>query len=116
MADFGYNFAEKTTTNLRKVLELFEPILCFDAWLQMPTFWSVDQEQQGKLDALASIRKLMQMCKSRIPTEKSASWHFPKFHELLHIVEDIVRFGAPFNYSAEATARVVVDSSSKEAW
>jgi hypothetical protein len=47
---------KKITTNLRKVLELFRAMLCFDAWLQMPTFWSVDQEQQGKLDAvLASI-------------------------------------------------------------
>ena len=102
---------KKTTTNLRKVLELFEAMLCFDAWLRMPTFWSVDHEQQGKLDAVASIRKLMQMCKSRIPTDKSARWHFPKFHELLHIVEDIVRFGAPINYSAERPESLLIPAA-----
>jgi len=105
---------KKTTTNLRKVLELFEAMLCFDAWLRMPTFWSVNQEQQqGKLDAVASICKLMQMCKSRILTDKCARWNFPKFHELLHIVEDIVRFGAPINYSAERSELLLIPAAKK---
>jgi hypothetical protein len=43
----------------------------------------------------------MEMCKSYIPTVKVAAWKFPKFHELLHIVDDIERFGAPMNFCAQ---------------
>ena len=99
MADFGYNFAEKD--HHQPPQGVLKPCFVLMPGSECQRFWSVDQEQQGKLDAVASIRKLMQMCKSRIPTDNSARWNFPKFHELLHIVEDIVRFWAPINYSAK---------------
>jgi hypothetical protein len=63
---------------------------------------------------LMLARKLMQMCKSCIPTDKSASWHFSKFHKLLHIVEDIVRFGAPINYSAERPESLFLIPAAKQ--
>jgi hypothetical protein len=40
------------------------------------------------------------MCKEDIPTDNSSKWKFPKFHELLHIVDDMTRFGATTNFCA----------------
>ena len=39
---------EKTTTDLKKVLNLFEAMLCFDAWLHLPAFWSQENEEEKK--------------------------------------------------------------------
>ena len=53
----------------------------------------------------------MEMCKTRIPTPHSDKWNFPKFHELLHIIEDISRFGAPINYSAERPESLLIPAA-----
>jgi hypothetical protein len=75
-------------------------MLCFDAWLHLPNYWTEDKEEESQDVVTKAIKKLMQMCKSRIPSISSTKWNFPKFHELLHIVKDISRFGA---VSKEAT-------------
>ena len=36
------------------------------------------------------------------------TWKFPKFHELLHIVDDIERFGAPMNYCAQRPESLLI--------
>ena len=48
-----------------------------------------------------SIEALLKLCKQNIPALKENCWKFPKFHELLHVVDDIERFGAPRNFNAE---------------
>ena len=53
----------------------------------------------------------METCKTRIPTPHSDKWNFPKFHELLHIIEDISRFGAPINYSAERPESLLIPAA-----
>ena len=50
----------------------------------------------------------MQMCKSYIPTVKATAWKFPKFHKLLHIVDDMERFGAPMNYGAQRPESLLI--------
>ena len=39
---------------------------------------------------------------------KVKMWKFPKFHELLHIVDDIERFGAPMNYCAQRPESLLI--------
>ncbi len=39
---------------------------------------------------------------------KVKTWKFPKFHELLHIVDDIERFGAPMNYCAQRPESLLI--------
>ena len=79
---------------------MFECLLCFDAWLNRPTFCRLDNPPKAKAGYHASTVKQMEMCKSYIPTVKVTAWKFPKFPELLHIVDDIERFGA-VNYCAQ---------------
>ena len=90
------------------MLNLFEAMLCFDAWLHLPTFWPEDQEEVGKVEARTSIQKLMKMCKAHIPSENSEKWKFPKFHKLLHIIKDISHFGSPINYCAEQPESLLI--------
>ena len=114
--DEGYDILdetlrEKTTTTLPDVINLFEMILCFDAWIRMPTFWSRDSEAEMKVSAQDSIRNLMKLCQEYIPTVNANKWNIPKFHELLHIVDDISRFGAPMNYSADRPESLVIPAA-----
>ena len=44
----------------------------------------------------------MSFCTTRIPTsDEGTKWNFPKFYELLHIVDDMIRFGASTNFCAQ---------------
>jgi hypothetical protein len=99
---------EKTDKELPEIVNMFECLLCFDAWLNRATFWKLDDLPAVKAGYRASIVKQMQMCKTYIPTVKATSWKFPKFHELLHIVDDIERFGAPMNYCAQRPESLLI--------
>ena len=107
--DEGWQILESTlNTALAPVLQVFEALLCFDAWLSKPTFWNKSNELEAKRIAQASIRQLLDMCCHSIPTRNTNPWKFPKFHELLHIVDDICRFGAPQNYSAQRPESLLI--------
>jgi hypothetical protein len=74
------NTALKDNTNqeLPEIVNMFECLLCFDAWLNRPTFWQLDDSSTEKAGYQASILKRMQMCKSYVPTVKATAWKFPK--------------------------------------
>ncbi len=57
---------------------------------------AIRRSPTAKAGYQASIVKQMEMCKLNIPTVKVTVWKLPKFHELLHIVDE-ERFGAPMN-------------------
>ena len=99
---------QRTTTDLAEVLELFEAMLCFDAWLNKESYWSLSDDENAKDTVRQSIKQLMEMCRTRIPTTTSDRWNFPKFHELLHVLDDISRFGAPRNYCAERPESLLI--------
>jgi hypothetical protein len=99
---------KKDRTSLHKVIGVFEALLCFDQWLNKPTFWPAKYHTASKLSVAAAIRKLMSMCKADIPLAANKSWKFPKFHELLHILNDMERFGAPINYCAQRPESLLI--------
>ena len=77
----------------------------------MHTFWSSDSELEWKVSAQTLIRNMMKMCQKYIPTANANKWNIPKFHELLHIVDDISRFGAPMNYSADCPESLLIPAA-----
>jgi hypothetical protein len=114
--DKGWNILDnalqkKTNTTLSKVLNVFEGMLCFDAWLNLPGYWSEANEDESKESVRRSIQNLMKNCKTRIPSPNSANWKKPKFHELLEIIMFICRFGAPSNYSAERPESLLIPAA-----
>jgi hypothetical protein len=48
------------------------------------------------------------MCKTHIPLTGTKTWKFPKFHELLHILDDMEQFGAPVNLSAQRLESLLI--------
>jgi len=39
------------------------------------------------------------------------AWKFPKFHELLHIVDDMSRFGSPVNFCAQRPESLLIPAA-----
>ena len=75
--------------------------------------WKVPDLCRAKASAKASIEKLMHMCKINIPNMKQNGWKFPKFHELLHIVDGMERFGSPRNFNAERPESLLISAAKK---
>lgn len=92
----------------KDILQVFEAILCFDEWLRKDTYWVHQDSPIHKAVVTRSIAKLMHLSKKYIPIVKSTAWHYPKFHELKHIVDDIIRFGAPQNYCAQRPEALLI--------
>ena len=107
---------EKQQTDHADILELFEAMLCFDAWLNKPTYWILDDtKEESKALMLKSLRQLMTMCVDRIlpraDKDENNTWNFPKFHELLHLGDDMERYGASINFSAQRPESLLIPAA-----
>ena len=67
--------------NLAAVIEVFEAMLCFDEWLNKPTYWTALNHLESKRKVQKAIKTLMEMCVDNIPLSKTKTWKFPKFVE-----------------------------------
>ena len=92
---------KQCSTDLEDVIELMEAMLCFNAWLKLPQQWKLDKEEEAMEDAQNAIRVLLNMILERLPRVDGNGWCIPKFHELLHILLDMLRFGAAINFCAQ---------------
>jgi hypothetical protein len=131
---------KRTNKKVPEVLEVLESLLCFDAWLNQSHYWQttnpahVANEMKKHQD---SIRNFMDMCKQSIPLKVEGkeddkkkgkkkgttmrkegqksnaedAWKFPKFHELLHIVDDMSRFGSPVNFCAQRPESLLIPAA-----
>ena len=59
---------------------------------------NVPSSKKATLDQLAVI---VHKCAACIPSNKVNVWNFPKFHELLHLADNIEHFGSSINFSAQ---------------
>ncbi len=83
---------KQTNSKVPEMLQVFESLLCFDVWLNLSHYWDTSNPEnvaQETTSTQASIWKFMMMCKDSISIDKENAWKYPKFHELLHIVDDI---------------------------
>jgi Plavaka transposase len=106
----------RTNKKVPEVLQVFESILCFDAWLNKSHYWATSDPEyvaQEMAATQSSIRKFMEMCKDNIPIEKETAWKKPKFHELLHVVDDISRFGSPVNFCAQRPESLLIPAAKR---
>jgi hypothetical protein len=87
--------------SFRDILQVLEAMLCFDKWLRKDTYWADHNAEVTKAIVSRSIAKLIHSSKKYIPTSKTTAWNYPKFHEFMHIVDDMSRFGVPQNFCAQ---------------
>jgi hypothetical protein len=58
-----HTFERKSRTTVKNVVEVFEALLCFDAWLMQETFWDGSNSAHAKKSAHFSIETLLELCK-----------------------------------------------------
>ena len=59
------------------VVNVFQALLCFDQWLNKPTYWTAEQHDESVLQVANAITKLMELCKKDIPLFKKDIMGFP---------------------------------------
>ena len=89
-----------TPQTLEAVLGTMECLLCFEAWLEQPTFWEIGDPSGEAERAEAAISSLIRKIVKHLPREKGNGWKVSKLHEIKHIVRFIVAFGGPRGYNA----------------
>jgi hypothetical protein len=72
-----------------------------------------DKKKKGSMKK--GKKKEKEMCEVSIPIKKEGkknnAWKFPKFHELLHIVDDMSRFGSPVNFCAQRPESLLIPAA-----
>lgn len=72
----------------------FQRLLAYRSWLRKSEYWEVD-DPDGPVKAKQSIKKCLQSLIDDFPRTKGQGWNVPKFHEQLHVPDDITRNGPP---------------------
>ena len=78
------------------LVEAFQLLLSFWAWMKRPTYWK-RKDKKAKLRAREKIKTMMSKMNTLWPRTDGQGWDITKFHELLHIPDDLHRFGAHQN-------------------
>ena len=76
----------------KKMLYVFQQILCFWMWLKKDTYWMVD-DMAACNQASECIRIMMRQLQSLWPRNSGFEWNLTKLHEQFHVPLDIHRNG-----------------------
>ena len=77
-------------------IELLETLLSFHSWYKFGyPYMEYNKDQADK-----NIRTMLGMLSSRVVRNSGNGWKLQKFHDMLHVAEDIDRFGAAANFDA----------------
>ena len=76
-------------------------------------YWQHTSHDHFMQSVQQSIRVLMEHCIQHIKMMPDKTYKFPKFHELLHIVHDMERFGAPMNFCAQRPESLLIPVAKK---
>ena len=79
---------------MQQVWKAFQKLLAYRSWLRKNKFWKIDNPK-GKKDAKQAIKRCLQYLKTHFPRQEGQGWNVPKFHEQLHVADDIARNGPP---------------------
>ena len=74
--------------------ECFQMILCYWMWLKKDTYWKVG-DNRTQLQATTAIRKMLSRIIALWPRTEGQGWKLPKFHEQIHVPDDIADNGSP---------------------
>ena len=90
------NKADMTSEKYANMVEAFEMMICYWAWLKKDNYWECND-----MDALAhaqtAIKKTVYQLVHLFPRKTGCEWKIPKIHEQLHIAHNIHLFGAHQN-------------------
>jgi len=103
----GWNLLDKAlkskgaVKSLQPVLEALEALCCFDAWTRLDAYWKIEEEEEQSNIAQESICNLMEMIKTCLPRADGCGWKLVTFHNITHIVSDMMKYGKSKEVNAE---------------
>ena len=71
----------------------------------MDKFWKISQQNEYALEAKTSIAKMLTMVSKSLPREQGNGWKLPTFHNIMHIVGDMCKYGKPNEANTEVNER-----------
>src|SRR5687768_7960138 len=90
------NKANMTPEKYADMIEAFEMLICYWAWLKKDNYW--DCNDMGALEhAKTAIKKTVYQLVHLLSRKTGCKWKIPKIHEQLHIAHNIHLFGAHQN-------------------
>lgn len=87
---------DAATKRYYKMVYVFQMLLSYWSWLRQASFWSRG-DVRSKQEAKDAIRRMLWELKLLWPRHTGNEWIKAKFHEMLHVPDDIERHGAPMN-------------------
>ena len=81
-------------------LELGESLLCFHSWYKRGHPFDFSEPEKAQKEITDSIRKMMVLIKEYVPRVQGTHWKLQKFHDLLHVASDMMKYGSPQNWDA----------------
>jgi len=97
------------------MLQMLEMLLAFHAWYKRGHPFSLKTNKE-KEEVMNAICIMMCQIKRYAPHQNRNGWHLQKFHDLLHIVQDIENFGSPNNVDAAPNENNLINLAKKTAW
>ncbi len=82
---------------LDNYLNIFEMSVCFHRWMKRPKFWRID-DTIAKAEAHESIQVFLKTFKEYAPRIKGNGLKIPKYHEFLHLCDQIEMYGPAMAY------------------
>ena len=95
LADEGESH-HAATARYYKMVYVFQMMLSYWSWLKKESYWERG-DNESLLEAKAAIRRMLVDLSALWPRLTGNKWAKPKFHEQLHVPDDIERNGAPIN-------------------
>ena len=84
------------------IIEILEMVLCYWKWLKKESYWKIG-DHAAKNAAKEAIRKMLRKIIRLLNRKKGQGWNLPKFHEQLHVPDDIHRNGPPSATNTQPT-------------
>ena len=82
------------TKILNDMRECFQMLLCYWMWLKKETYW-VRNDYASMNQAKQAIQQMLSRIITLWPRQTGQGWNLAKFHEQLHVPDDIYNNGSP---------------------
>ena len=79
---------------VRDMRECFQMLLCYWMWLKKREYWR-RHDRATMIAATIAIRQMLSKIITLWPRSTGQGWNLAKFHEQLHVPDDIMQNGAP---------------------
>jgi len=104
--------ANLTTKKYNDMIEAFEMLLCYWAWLKKDEYWDCNDMKALECAKIAICKTVNQLV-HLFPRSTGSQWNIPKLHEQLHIAHNIHLWGSHKNIHTGPQEHNHIDNAKK---